>query len=122
MSMDAGYILIFLGISALSSLSCRNSAIGMIKRTNSTCCQKRSVTTPNWLKVLFGIRQHHIPRYLYFELLLSLVFAMLGPINLVIFTIADFSSNIAGVLVMIHISLIILDAITFTIISSFLKK
>lgn len=104
--MDAGYILIFLGISALSSLSCRNSAIGMINRTreNSTCCQKCSVTTPHWLKVLFGIRQRHIPRYLCFELLLSLVFAMLGPINLGIFTIAGFSSDIAGVLVMIHVS------------------
>ena len=118
--MDAGYILIFLGISALSSLSCRNSAIGMINRTREN--QKCSVTTPHWLKVLFGIRRRYIPRYLCFELLLSLVFAMLGPINLVIFAISGFSADIAGVLVMIHVSLIILNEITFTIITPFLRK
>ena len=40
---------------------------------------------PKWMRRFFQIRQRVIPRYLYFRLLLSLFYLILGPLNTVIF-------------------------------------
>ena len=113
----------FLGISFLSSINCKNSAIGMIKeiKTNSPHYPKWYVTPARWIRKLFKVRQHLIPRYLYFELILSLFFAILGPLNMLICVITNFSLDVAGVLIMVHACLIVLNMIFFSIMSTLLK-
>lgn len=122
--MDFGYMFLFLGISILSSVTSKNSAIGMIKRigTNSWRYPKWYVIPAKWVRKLFKIKQHLIPRYLYFELILSLFFAFLGPINLVVCFAVDFAPKIVGVLVMINSGLVIFDTIFFGVMSYLLKK
>lgn len=122
--MDRGYILIFLGISFLSSMNCKNSAIGMIERigTNSPHYPSWYIVPAKWVRTIFKLTQRLIPRYLYYELILALFFAALGPVNLMICTIADGSANIVGILIMIHSCLIIVNMIIFSIISLLMKK
>ena len=122
--MDSGYIFVFLGISFLSSMSCRNSAIGMIERigTKSLHYPKRYIAPAKWVRTVFKLKQRLIPRYLYFELILSLFFAVLGPVNLMICIIVDCSANIVGILIMLHVCLILVDMIFFSIISYLIKK
>ena len=114
----------FFGLSFLSSMSCRNSALGMIKQigSNSLHYPKRYIVPAKWARTVFKLTQHLIPRYLYFELILSLFFAALGPVNLIICIILDCSANIVGILIMIHISLVIVNMIFFAIITSLMKK
>ena len=113
------YVLMFLAISILSSLGCKNSAIEMIERikTNSRRFPKGYTTTPKWVRARFKIKQRVIPRYLYFELILSIIYALMCPINLIICVAVDFSPYIVVVLVMIHSCLIIIDRISFIILS-----
>lgn len=122
--MDSGYIFMFLGISILSSMNCRNSAIGMIERigTNSSQYPKEYIVPAKWIRTVFKLTHRLIPRYLYFELILSLFFAALGPVNLMICIIVDCSANVVGILVMIHICLVVVNMIFFSIISSLMKR
>ena len=122
--MDFGYVFMFLGISILSSLNCRNSAIGMIERigTNSRHYPKGYTNPAKWVRTLFKIKQRVIPRYLYFELIVSLIFALIGPINLIICVAVDCDPNVVGILVMIHICLVVINMIYFLILSFRLKR
>ena len=122
--MDFGYVFMFLGISILSSLNCKNSAIGMIERIgiNSRHYPKGYANPAKWIRSLFKIKQRVIPRFLYFQLILSLVFALMGPINLIICIAVDCSPDIVGILVMLHCCLIIIDTIYFAIMSFLLGK
>lgn len=116
--MDFGFIFMFLGISMLSSMSCKNSAIEMIKREGgySPHYPKRYYIAPaKWARSLFKIKYCFIPRYLYFELILSLFFAVLGPMNLIICAIVDCAPDIVGILVIIQICLIICNEVCFLI-------
>ena len=76
----------FFGIAVFSFLNCRNSAVGMIKEigTNSCYYPKHFIILKSRMKKLFKIKDRVIPRYLYFELLLSLFFLLLGPVNTLI--------------------------------------
>lgn len=118
------YIFVFLGFSILSSMSCRNAAIGMIERigTNSPYYPKGYTIPAKWVRTIFKLKQRLIPKYFYFELILSLFFAALGPVNLIICLIVDFSPNIVGILVMTHVCLVIVDMIFFSIMSFLLNK
>lgn len=114
----------FLGMSALSSINCRNSAIGMIEElgTNLPRYPKGYVNPAKWVRTLFKINQRLIPRFLYFELILSLFFALLGPISLIICVIVDCAPRIVGLLVMFHACLIISNTIFLSIWSLTIKK
>lgn len=122
--MDIGYIFMFLGISFLSSVNCMTSTIGMIVQigTNSRYYPMRYVAPARWVKSVFNLKQNLIPRYLYFELVLSLIFAVLGPINLIICVVVDCALDVVGVLVMFHICLVILNMAFFSIMSSIFKR
>ena len=122
--MDFGYVFMFLGISILSSMNCKNSATGMIERigTNSRHYPKGYTNPAKWVRVLFKIKQRVIPRYLYFELILSLVFALIGPINLIICVAVNCAKDVVGVLVMLHICLVIINMIYFSIMSFHLNR
>ena len=122
--MDFGYVFMFLGISILSSMNCKNSAMGMIEKIgiNSRHYPKGYTNPAKWVRVLFKIKQHVIPRYLYIELILSLVFALIGPINLIICVAVDCAPDIVGILVMLHICLVVINMIYFSILSFRLKR
>lgn len=121
--MDTGYLIMFLGISMLSSLTAKNSAIGMIKRIgiNSHYYPKKYVFPSKRFKKLFSITAASIPRYLYNELLISILFAALGPINLIIIAVIYYG-NTPGFLLLFHVCLIVLDMMYFSIMSAIFMK
>lgn len=122
--MDFGYVFMFLGISILSSLNCKNSAMGMIERIgiNSRYYPKHYIIPKRWIRNFFQIKPRVIPRYLYFELLVSIFFLILGLLNLVIFIAVGCDKSITGILIMFHICLIIINMIFFSIMSWLFKK
>ena len=96
----------------------------MIERigTNSQHYPKGYTNPAKWVRALFKIKQRVIPRYLYFELILSLVFALLGPINLIICVAVDCAPDIGGILIMIHSCMVIINMIYFSILSLWHRK
>lgn len=114
--MDFGdYIIIFGGIALLSGLSCKNMAIGMIEQLNivKRYYPKHYTAPSRWMRKLFKLSQRVIPRYLYFELLLSLFFFLLGPVNIVVSVAGGGNETLTVILVMFHVGAIILNAIFF---------
>ena len=114
--MDFGdYIIIFGGIALLSGLSCKNMAIGMIEQLNIVprYYPKHYTAPSRWMRKLFKLSQRVIPRYLYFELLLSLFFFLLGPVNIVVSVAGGGNETLTVILVMFHVGAIILNAIFF---------
>lgn len=86
---DFELIFFYLGATVLSCVSCRNSTVGMIKEIGinprSRYYPKHYITPKRWMRNIFHIKQRVIPRYLYFELLVSLFFLILGLLNTVLF-------------------------------------
>ena len=120
-----GIFIMFLAISFLTNLQCRNETTGMIEEVGVFPMRhpKRYILTPKWVRKVFKIKHRFIPRYFYFRLILSLFYAALCPINTIIYTIfSGYSANIGGILVMFHICLVIVDRIFFLIISFIMKK
>lgn len=115
-----GYVFIFLGIATLSSLTCRNAAVGMIEQFCPKSCHHRMRYTslPKWMQKRLGVRKARIPWYLAAELYCSLFFAALGPINLVASAIACFDKTTVGCLIMIHVFLIILECVISVVLSA----
>lgn len=123
--MDFGYIFMFFAIAFLSSMNCKNSAIGMIESVGKTSRHypKWYIRPARWVRKLFNIKhQHEIPRYLYFELFLSIFFALLGLINLIICAVADCAPSVVGILLISHACLIIINMIFFSIMSLLIKR
>ena len=85
--------------------------------TNSRRYPKGYIIPAKWVRTLFKLKQRVIPRYLYFELILSLFFVLLGPLNLIICAVVSCDPNIVGILIMFHICLVILDAVFFVVLS-----
>lgn len=123
--MDFGYIFMFLGIAILSSMNCKNSSIGMIESVGKTSRHypKWYIRPARWVRKLFNIKhQHEIPRYLYFELFLSIFFALLGPSNLIICAATHCNPSVVGILLMFHACLIIINMVFYSIMSLLLKR
>lgn len=115
---------LFFSISLMSSLGCRNSAIEMMQilGVDTQRYPKRYIKPARWVRKLFNIKQRVVPRYLYFQLFLSLFYAALFPINLIICIVANCAPNVAGVLVMFHVGLILVDRIIFITVSFFMQR
>lgn len=122
--MDIGIMLMFFGISALSYCNCRNSAVRIIEKTTISNMTpiNRICDTPNWIKRVFKIRKARIPKYLYKELVMALIFASLGPICFFVYLISGCATNIAGILVMLQAGLIIINLAYLSIMNFILKK
>ena len=75
-----------------------------------------------WMRNIFHIKQRVIPRYLYFELLVSLFFLILGLLNTVLFIAVGCDKSITGILIISHICLIIINMIFFSIMSWVFKR
>ena len=120
--MDIRHIFLFLGVSFLFGLHCKNSTIGMMEEVGvfPLCHPKRYIVTPNWVRKVFKIKHRFIPRYFYFRLILSLFYATLGPVNLIVLMVAG--ADLGGILLMCNVCLYLIDVIVFIIISSIMKK
>lgn len=74
------------------------------------------------MRNFFHIEQRVIPRYLYFELLVSLFFLIFGSLNAVTFIAVGCNKPITGILIQLHISLILINMIFYVIMSTIYKK
>ena len=110
--------------SLLSSLRTRNSAIGLISEigTVSRYYPKWYIAPARWVKRLFKIKRRLIPRFIYFELFLSLFYAALCPINTLICVIAGFDPFVSSLLVWIHAALSIFETVFIVVMSHIMKK
>ena len=63
-----------------------------------------------------------IPRYLYFELMVSIFFLILGLLNIVMFIAVGRDKPITAILTISHPCLVIINAIFFAIMSWIFKK
>lgn len=115
------YVLVFMAMSLLSSLTVKNSTLFTIKEIYSPRFPKGYVEPSRLIKKIFKLKDKLIPRYLNFELYVSLFFAILGPVNLVICAISGGNPTVTGVLVMLHVCLIIINTAFFAI-STFVFK
>lgn len=80
----------------------RNLAVGTIEETgtNSRLYPKHFIEPKRWIKKLFNIKDRVIPKYLYFELYLSLFFLILAPVSIAICIIFVFNYTVVHILVM----------------------
>lgn len=113
--------------SALAFLSCvsfRNTTVALIEEIgiSSRYYPKHYITPKRWIRNIFHIKKHKIPRYLYYELLLSLFFLMLGLFNIVVCIVTDGEAFITGVLVMVHFCLAGVFIILFLIVGALYKR
>ena len=115
------YIFVFLAISLITSLRVKKITLFTIKEIYSPRFPKGYVEPSRLIKKIFKLKDKLIPRYLNFELYVSLFFAFLGPVNLVICAISGCNPTVTGVLVMLHVCLIIINT-TFFAISTFVFK
>lgn len=83
---------------------------------------KHYIAPKRWIRNLFHIKKHKIPRYLYYELLFSLFFLMLGLFNIVVCIVTDGEAFITGVLLMVHFCLTGVFIILFLIMGALYKR
>ena len=120
------YLFVYLMFTVVIYRDCRNLAlirikdIGIIHR--SRYYPKHYITPKRWMRKLFDIKQRIIPRFLYFELFVSLFYVILGPLNIVITIAVGVDTNIAGILFMSYLGLIMVNVICNCIISHRFKR
>ena len=119
-------ITIYLGVTFLASWNCRNLTVGRIKEIGinhrSRYYPKHYITPKRWMRKLFDIKQRVIPRYLYFELFVSLFYVILGPLNIVITIAVGVDTNIAEILFLSYLGLLMVNVIYHCIMSHRFKK
>lgn len=122
--MDFAFACVLLGFSALSFFNCRNSTVRMIKEigTDSRYYPKRYASTKGWMKKTFHIRQQVIPKYLFFEFYMALVFAILEPFNLIIYCVTNGSKTVLGIGILVHTCLIVVNMFFFVLMSTVFKN
>ena len=122
MSLEEIYIYCIMAVA--SFLTFKNATVGLIEEIgiSSRYYPKHYITPKRWIRNIFHIKKHKIPRYLYFELLLSLFFLALGPLNIVICVVVNGDKFISGMLVMFHSCLIIINSIFFAIMTALYKR
>ena len=119
--------IVFLSLSLLPFLSCKNSALFYIESLgiNEHFYPKYYTSPARWMRKYFKVRQTRIPIFLYAELVFAAVFAAIGPINFAItvfILIFGYEKRIMGVLVMIPVCLIILNTIYLAVMVKMFKS
>ncbi len=122
MSLEVIYIYCIMAVA--SFLTFKNATVGLIEEIgiSSRYYPKHYITPKRWIRNIFHIKKHKIPRYLYFELLLSLFFLALGPLNIVICVAVDGENFVSGMLVMFHSCLIIINSIFLAVMTLLYKR
>ena len=82
----------------------------------------RYIKPARWVRKLFQIKQRVVPRYLYFQLFLSLFYAALFPINLIICIVVNRAPNVVGILLWFHVGLLLVDRIIFLTVIFFMQR
>lgn len=97
----------------MSFLSCKNAALGMIARTgtNNALYPKYYVLVKKWMKSIFKIKEKRIPMHLYFELIMAVFFAILGPIEIITYIISKFDKYVIGIFLLVHLGLLLITVI-----------
>lgn len=121
--MDFRIFFMFFAISLLSFFNCRNSAAGMITEIgiNKRFYPEHYTVLPKKLKKLLRIKNTTVPKFLLYELFVSLLFALLFTINTAICLCFNGNKDIVGILIMIHTVLIIINLFYFAIMSTIFK-
>lgn len=121
--IDFDFIFICLAVSFLSFWTVRNSALGMIKRIgyNSRYYPKFYKTPSKWMQKIFALKNNPIPKFLYAELYMSIIFGVIGPVNAII-SLIDYSQKVVGIILITHMCLIIGETIFFSIMSIIYQK
>ena len=122
--MDISLFFAFIAYTLLSYFNCRNSTIGMINEIgiNNRFYPKRYMTLPRKMRRLFSINNKLIPKYLFCELIISIIFVALGPIYIIIYLCYNGDNSVGGILLLFHSGLIIINLIFFTIMSTIYKR
>ena len=116
--------LCFIVFTLLSFFNCRNSTVGMIDEIgmNDRFYPKQYIILTSKTRKIFNIKSRVIPKYLYYELLISTLFALLGPIYIIIYLCCDENNSVGGLLLLFHSILIITNLIYFAIMSAIFKR
>mgnify|MGYP003319161130 CR=1 FL=1 len=121
--MDYKIIYLSVIISGLSFLSCKNAALGMIARTgtNNALYPKYYILVKKWMKRIFRIKEKRIPIHLYFELIMAVIFALLGPIEIITYIASKFDRYIIGMFLLIHLGLVLVTVVISSTVSCIFK-
>ena len=113
----------FLGWAFLAGFNYKNSAIQMIKEVGISrrYYPKHYIAPKKWMRKLFGIKPHLIPKYLYFELFMCLIQFALGPVNIII-ALAVGQKVVVRYMMLILVNLTTAERIFFLIISALYKR
>ena len=122
MSLEGIYISCIVAVS--SFLAFKIAAMKLIEEIgiSSRYYPKHYVAPKRWIRNIFRIKEHKIPRFLNYELLLSLFFLTLGPLDIVIYAAVDGDKFISGMLVMFHMCLIIINSIFLAVMTLLYKR
>lgn len=122
--MDLSVLFIFFGIATLSHLTTKNFAKGMIKEigVNRRYYPKHYAIPRRWIRKVFELEKREIPRFICNEFVVSLFFALLGPLNALIFILSSGNAALVGILGMIHICMILIHFIYVSIVYFIFKK
>lgn len=122
--MSIWFIFAFIGFTLLSFFNCRNSTKGMIDEIgiNNRFYPKGYMTLPRITRRFFGVKTKVIPKFLFWEFIVSVLFLALGPIYIIIYLCCNETSRVGGILLLFHTSLIIINLFFFAIMSTIFKK
>lgn len=119
-------IILYSSVTFLASWDCGDMTVKRIKEIGinhrSRYYPEHYITPKRWMRKLFDIKQRVIPRFLYFELFVSLFYVILGLINIVITIAVGVDTNIAGILLLSYLGLIMVNVIYHCIMSHRFKK
>lgn len=115
--MILGGIVFFCGFSALGFLTCKNSALGMIKRIrrNEKYYPSKYVIPPRFIRKFFRIFKTPIPKFLLTEFYFSLLFLILAPVSTLLCFISGWSPKIVIVFIVFYPALALFEFIHFLI-------
>ena len=83
---------------------------------------KHFIAPKKWMRKFFHINQRVIPRYLYFELYISLFYIVLGLFTIVIGLAVDEHKSIIGILIISQLWFEVINAAFAVIMSKILKR
>ncbi len=120
-------IILYSSVTFLASWDCGDMTVKRIKEIGinhrSRYYPKHYITPKRWMRKLFDIKQRVIPRFLYFELFVSLFYVILGLINIVITIAVGVDTNIASILLLSYLGLaVVIITFHFTMSHRFKRK
>lgn len=115
----------FLFIPGFAFFGNKRSAIRMIKEIciNSRYYPEHYCAVPRWIKKCFKVKEKMIPKFIYFEFCMSVFFAVITPIYIVIalFLYAKHKIEMIYALYILNVCIVLIDDIYFTIMSLIYK-